>query len=142
MTHKELLARAMAARAHAYAPYSRFAVGAALLTRSGKVFTGCNVENACYNLGICAERVAVASAVAAGERDFDMIAVAAGGTRKISPCGACRQVLAEFGPQLKLVLGDGHGRSKMVGLPRLLPMAFSLRPPLPKRRAHPTRAAE
>ncbi|MBI3273201.1 MAG: cytidine deaminase [Planctomycetes bacterium] len=138
MSPKELLALAIAARAHAYAPYSHYSVGAALLTRGGKVFTGCNVENASYGLGTCAERVALATAVAAGEREFEWIAVAVGGADKARPCGACRQVLSEFAPELRLVLGNGRGRSMVTRLSRLLPMAFSLRePPASRRKRRP-----
>ena len=92
-----LLAAAWEARESAYAPYSRFAVGAALLGADGRVFKGCNVENLSYGLTICAERVAVASAVTAGQREFIAIAVVADTAVPISPCGACRQVLSEFG---------------------------------------------
>lgn len=140
MTPKELLAQAVAARAHAYAPYSHYAVGAALLTRAGKVFIGCNVENACYGLGTCAERVAIANAVAAGERDFVLMAVAIGGTDMARPCGACRQFMHEFAPDLRLVLGNGHGRARLVRLATLLPLSFSLRGPLTARgRGKPAR---
>jgi cytidine deaminase len=91
-------------RKHAHAPYSKFHVGAALLTKSGKIFLGCNVENASYGLTICAERSAVCSAVAAGERDWVAMAVATPGGH--SPCGACRQVLVEFAPELPILLVD------------------------------------
>lgn len=92
-----LIQAAWEAREKAYAPYSNFAVGAAVLTADGRVFSGCNVENLSYGLTICAERVAIGSAVAAGERVFPMIAVVADTEVPISPCGACRQVMAEFG---------------------------------------------
>ena len=97
-----LVAAALEARRQAYAPYSKFAVGAALLTSTGRIFPGCNVENTSYGLTICAERTAACSAVAAGEREFTAIAVAlsGGGT----PCGACRQFLAEFNPALPVFL--------------------------------------
>lgn len=92
-----LIQSAWDARENAYAPYSKFAVGAALLTGDGRVFTGCNVENLSYGLTICAERVAIGSAVAAGMRNLTMIAVVADTDVPVSPCGACRQVMAEFG---------------------------------------------
>lgn len=108
MTPRELLQLAEAARRHAHAPYSRYSVGAALLCRSGRVFTGCNVENASFGLSICAERTAVFKAVSEGELDYVAVAVAtpdAGAT----PCGACRQVLHEFAPDL-WVYWRGAGR--------------------------------
>jgi cytidine deaminase len=102
-----LIDLAIAARRRAYAPYSNYPVGAALRTKSGKVFTGVNVENAAYPAGVCAERTAVFTAVAAGEREFEVIAVvtANGGT----PCGSCRQVLAEFGLDTLVLIANGEG---------------------------------
>lgn len=104
----ELIARAQQARQRAYAPYSGYLVGAALLARSGTIYEGVNVENAAYPTGMCAERSAVFSAVSKGERDFSAIAVvtADGGT----PCGSCRQVLTEFGPKIVVFIADGQGR--------------------------------
>lgn len=104
----DLVRQALEARRHAYAPYSRYAVGAALLAESGKVYTGANVENAAYPTSMCAERSAVFHAVSQGERRFRAIAVvtANGG----SPCGACRQVLAEFGLETAVLVADGEGR--------------------------------
>ncbi len=93
MNPDELLALAISSRTAAYAPYSHFAVGAALETRSGRVFTGCNVENLSFGLTICAERSAVFAAVAAGERDFSQIVIVADSQEPVSPCGGCRQVL-------------------------------------------------
>ena len=97
----------MEARQHAYAPYSDFAVGAALLTASGEVVTGCNVENASYGLTLCAERAAVVGAVSQGHRRFLRLALSVPGGG--APCGACRQVLHEFAPDLELLLGDESG---------------------------------
>jgi cytidine deaminase len=97
MNWDDLLRQAWETRDHAYAPYSNFAVGAALLSTDGRIFTGCNVENLSYGLTICAERVAVGSAIAAGTRDFLALVVVADTAIPISPCGACRQVLSEFG---------------------------------------------
>jgi cytidine deaminase len=119
----KLLQRAAEVRRQAYAPYSKYTVGAALLADSGEIFSGCNVENASYGLTICAERNAVFAAVAAGQTKFEKIALslADAGT----PCGACRQVLNEFAPELVILLGDENG--KLLGtrtLCELLPDAF------------------
>lgn len=122
-----LLQAAREAREQAYVPYSRFAVGAALLTASGKVFTGCNVENASYGLTICAERVAVGCAVAAGERDFVAMAIVAPSPGPVSPCGACRQVLVEFNPKMHLVLANLQGEVLETTASDLLPDAFTAR---------------
>ena len=117
-----LIAAARQARRNAYAPYSGFGVGAALRTRSGRVVTGCNVENASYGLTICAERVAVVKAVSEGERDFEVIAVVSRGGA--SPCGACRQVLSEFSSDLRVILADLEGDGREFRLSELLPEAF------------------
>jgi len=97
MNRDTLVGAAWAVRDRAYAPYSKFRVGAALLAADGRVFTGCNVENLSYGLTICAERVAVGTAIAAGASEFSAVAVVADTKVPISPCGACRQVMAEFG---------------------------------------------
>src|SRR5688572_3369116 len=94
---KSLISAAISARLQAYAPYSNFQVGAALLGKDGSIFTGCNVENLSYGLTICAERNAICAAVAAGVREFEAIAIVADTREPVSPCGACRQVMAEFG---------------------------------------------
>ncbi len=112
----------MAARQHAYAPYSRFRVGAALLAGDGTIYVGCNVENASYGLTVCAERNAVAHALVSGARDFVAILVAT--ENGVTPCGACRQVLAEFNPRMTVVLVDEAGRRRMCSLADLLPDAF------------------
>lgn len=124
-----LLKAAASAAERAYAPYSRFSVGAALLAADGCVFVGCNVENASYGLTICAERSAVFSAVSAGVRDFSRIAIVASGTSMPYPCGACRQVLAEFcGAELEVLVApiDQLERREMLTLGDLLPHAFEL----------------
>jgi len=103
-TQNKLVMLAKEARARAYAPYSHFSVGAALLSKSGSVFTGCNVENASYGLSVCAERAAVFSAVAQGEHEFEALAIFTDTGKPVQPCGACLQVLAEFCDDLELVL--------------------------------------
>ena len=108
---RKLLATAKKAQRRAHAPYSKFHVGAALLTKSGKVYTGCNVENASYGLTICAERVALTKAVSEGHRQFKAIAVVAP-SASLSPCGACRQVLAEFGDMV-VVCADSRNSKKV-----------------------------
>ena len=120
---QELIEAASQARKWAYAPYSHYAVGAAVLTASGRIYDGINVENAAYPTGICAERVAVFKAVSEGERKFEAIAIVTnrGGT----PCGACRQVLAEFGLETQVLLADSQGRLlSESSLSELLPGAF------------------
>jgi cytidine deaminase len=114
------------ARRRAYAPYSGFAVGAALLTRSGSVIHGCNVENASYGLSICAERNAVLQAVSAGDSDFVALAVAAPKGKAAPPCGACRQVLHEFAPRLAVIYRGTGGRLRARRLDQLLPEAFGI----------------
>jgi cytidine deaminase len=124
---RTLVEAARAARDKAYAPYSEFRVGAALLAEDGSVVTGANVENASYGLSMCAERAAVAGAVAAGHRDFRAIAVAAGGTRPTTPCGACRQVLREFPAGTGLVViavGETGDEQLQATVGRLLPHGF------------------
>ena len=118
-----LVAAARACAASAYAPYSKFAVGAALLGESGTVYTGCNVENASYGLTICAERVALGKAVSEGERLFTVLAICVPGGGP--PCGACRQALHEFAPGLRIVMADPEGVVvREATLPELLPGAF------------------
>jgi cytidine deaminase len=123
MDHDELIARARDVMERAYAPYSGFRVGAALLGEDGSVHTGCNVENASYGLTVCAERAAVSSAVAQGVRRFRAVAIAASGSSAVPPCGACRQVLAEFSPRMTIVSVGGGERSQWT-LDELLPQPF------------------
>ena len=120
---ESLIAEAKAVRARAYAPYSKFAVGAALLGSSGRIYTGCNVENLSYGLTICAERSAVFTAVAAGEKAFAAIAIVADSKTPVSPCGACRQVLAEFGDSLQVCSANLQGQRYETTLRELIPRA-------------------
>ena len=126
MTDADLLTEAEAARAAAYAPYSNFQVGAALLAEDGTVQRGVNVENAAYPAGICAERTAIAAAVASGRRRFTAIAVAGPEGVAITPCGICRQVLSEFSPdgQLRVIARDTAGAIRATTIAALLPGAF------------------
>jgi cytidine deaminase len=120
---ESLLAAAVAARRGAYAPYSNFSVGAALLGRDGRIWTGANVENASYGLGMCAERTAIFTAVSANARSFEAIAVAGPDGMTTMPCGACRQVLFEFAPHLRIIYAD-QGEVKSQTIQQLLPAAF------------------
>ncbi|MBQ7317910.1 MAG: cytidine deaminase [Phascolarctobacterium sp.] len=122
---KELLEAALAARERAYAPYSKFLVGAAVRAISGRIYTGCNIENASYGLTICAERSALFSAVGAGERKFTALCVVGDTEAPISPCGACRQVMAEFKVP-KIILANLKGDVKEYTLDELLPLSFDL----------------
>jgi len=124
MKDSELIKKAKRARERAYAPYSEFKVGAALLVKSGKVYTGANVENATFGLTVCAERVAVFKAVANGEKDFVKIAVVADKPDPVTPCGACRQVLSEFSSDLKIICANLEGKTERYTLRELLPEAF------------------
>lgn len=119
---QKLVTAATKAREAAYVPYSQFAVGAALLASSGKIYTGCNVENASYGLTVCAERNALFHAVAQGERRFTAVAVVT--QNGVTPCGACRQVLAEFNAQLTVIVADIAGGRCVYNLAELLPDAF------------------
>lgn len=126
VTDPDLVALARQAREQAYAPYSGFPVGAALLGRSGRVFTGCNVENAAYPLCMCAERTAVFKAVSEGEREFEAIAVVT--FTGATPCGSCRQVLREFGGpdgDLRVIVADLEGNNRTFTIAELLPEAFT-----------------
>ena len=121
-----LIEAARAARLHAHAPFSRFLVGAALLGTDGRVFTGCNVENATYGLTVCAERVAVFKAVSEGHRDIEAIAVVGKSEDFTKPCGACRQVMVEFDPKMKVLRRGIDGFSADTTASELLPERFDL----------------
>lgn len=130
MNERELCLAAIHAMQHAYAPYSGYLVGAALLAASGKVYTGCNIENVSYTPTVCAERTAFFKAVSEGERQFSMLAVAGGKNGKISgrfpPCGVCRQVMAEFcDPDFPVLLVTGVDTFEKTTLQGLLPLSFS-----------------
>ena len=124
----DLVQRALAVREYAYAPYSGYQVGAAVLTADGRVFSGCNIENSSYGLTVCAERVALLKAVSEGFRKFTTLAVVGPGDDYCLPCGACLQVMAEFAPSLRILTADSTGRFRSRTLPELLPEAFTLIP--------------
>lgn len=121
----QLVEAAIEARKGAYAPYSQFAVGAALLAQDGQIFTGCNVENSSYGLSVCAERIALFKAVSEGVHEFSAIAIVADTKDPVSPCGACRQVLAEFSPNLMVIMANLEKEQHLKSLSELLPYPFS-----------------
>ncbi|GAB6280446.1 MAG: cytidine deaminase [Thermovirga sp.] len=127
ITPEELLNEAKKACGSAYAPYSGFPVGAAILADDGRVFRGSNVENGSFGLTVCAERSAVSVMLAAGTRNPEAIAIASSSGEPCPPCGACRQVLAEFNPGMIVVLEDGKGSFSIISLKDLFPMPFGLR---------------
>jgi cytidine deaminase len=123
---RELVEAALAARERAYAPYSGFTVGAAVRAGSGMIYSGCNVENGSYGLSMCAERVAIFTAIANGEREISALAVASGSGA--TPCGACRQALSEFAvcpEEVAVVVANGQGEERSYTLEQLLPAPFS-----------------
>ena len=124
MTDSELIQLSRKAAQNAYAPYSRFPVGAALECDDGTVYTGCNVENAAYGSTICAERTALVKAVSEGHTRFVRIAVSGAGTKICTPCGACRQMLAEFSPKMEVLCAGADGEYARYLLSELLPHSF------------------
>ncbi len=120
----DLIAAAVAALANAYSPYSKIQVGAALRTNDGRIFSGCNVENASFGMTWCAERTAIVKAVSEGAREFATLAIVTSLPRAIMPCGACRQVLHEFAPQLRIVVVGADGHRYATVLEDILPEAF------------------
>ncbi|MEO5903424.1 MAG: cytidine deaminase [Gemmatimonadaceae bacterium] len=122
---EDLRDTAFAAMENAYAPYSRFRVGAAVRTTTGEVIAGCNVENAAYGEALCAERVAIAAAVARGMKEFEEIAIASESDEPAAPCGSCRQTMSEFAPDLKITSYSSNGKQVTWRLSDLLPEAFA-----------------
>lgn len=125
MTDRELLSLARTASENAYVPYSKFSVGAALECADGTVFTGCNIENAALGSTICAERTAICKAVSEGKREFRRIAIWADSENYCMPCGACRQVMAEFAPELEVLCAKSGGRYVSYPLSKLMPYSFN-----------------
>jgi len=122
--YDELIREALQAREKAYVPYSRFPVGAALLTKKGNIYKGCNIECASYGATNCAERTAIFKAVSEGERDFEAIAVVGDSLNYTAPCGICRQVIAEFGKDMKIIIAKNEKDYKVFTLDELLPFSF------------------
>lgn len=123
MDKQDLIEQAIKAREKAYTPYSKFKVGAAVLTKSGKVFTGCNIESASYTPTICAERTALSKAVSEGEREFQSIAIV-GSSDYTFPCGVCRQMIREFGKDIEIIVANNVNDYKTFTLEELLPNSF------------------
>jgi len=123
---KKLIAKAAEARKQAYAPYSKFKVGAALEASDGRIFTGCNIENASHGVSCCAERTALNKAVSEGVRRFKRIAVVTGAKNPSTPCGICRQALSEFSPDIEIIMANTQGKAIISTLSDLLPNPFKL----------------
>lgn len=123
--YQELVKAAQKAKRHAYAPFSKFRVGAALLSGDGTIFTGCNIENSSFGLTICAERVAIFNAVSSGASKFTAIAIVSDDHGFTFPCGACRQVLSDLAGDIDFVMVDSNERFKILKLTSLLPFAFN-----------------
>ncbi|MFU2157657.1 cytidine deaminase [Caldisericum sp. AR60] len=124
MKKNEVIEKAIEAMNKAYAPYSKFKVGAALLTKSGKIFTGCNIENSSYGASVCAERVAIFKAVSEGEYEFELLVVATKTDEPSPPCGICRQVISEFSNDLPIILVNEKGSIIETNIKELLPFPF------------------
>ena len=127
MNYKSLAHLAIESKKNAFAPYSKFHVGAALLTSGGKIYTGCNVESSSYGLTMCAERTAVFKAYSEGERSFTAIAIAADTSDFCPPCGACRQVLSDLCGDIDVILVNSSGETALHKLSSLLPLAFGIK---------------
>jgi cytidine deaminase len=126
MKNTTLAARARAAMKHSYSPYSRFRVGAALLTSKGKVYTGCNIENSSYGLTMCAERTALFKAISEGEKRFAALAITSDDDTFTPPCGACRQVIMDLAGDIDIVLARKDGTLKVLRTSELLPLPFGI----------------
>lgn len=124
MNIKKLAAAARKAKARSHSPYSKFRVGAALLTKSGRIFSGCNIENSSFSLTICAERTALFKAISEGSTRFTAIAIASDTNSFVPPCGACRQVIYELAGNIKIILTDKRGRTRELAMSDLLPLPF------------------
>jgi len=122
---EKLIAAAWEGRKNAYAPYSHFAVGAAVLTAEGRIYTGCNIENISYGLTNCAERTAIFQAIAHGEREFTHLVICTDTDNWTAPCGACRQVMLEFAPQMQVIMVNSRGERKQLSAAELMPDAFA-----------------
>jgi cytidine deaminase len=125
MDYKELIQAARKAKKNSHSPYSKFRVGAALLTKSGKIYTGCNIENSSYSLTVCAERTALFKAVSEGEKKFLAMVISTDVKDFISPCGACRQVISDLAGDIDIVLTNGVGKTKIMRMKELLPHPFT-----------------
>lgn len=123
-TNEKLIEAARKARENAHAPFSNFKVGAALLTKSGEIVTGCNIENASYGLTMCAERVAIFKAISAGKHEFQKIAIVADTPNLTPPCGACRQIIWEFCGDIEVLMANLNGKTETFQMSELLPKAF------------------
>ena len=122
--YSALVKKAQSAKKYSYSPYSKFRVGAAVLSTSGKVFTGCNIENSSFGLTVCAERTALFKAISEGTRKFKAIAIASDASGFISPCGACRQVILDLASGIDVIMSDSRGETKIVKARELLPYPF------------------
>jgi len=125
MDYKELIQAARKAKTHSHSPYSKFRVGAAVMTKSGKIYTGCNIENSSYSLTVCAERTALFKAVSEGEKKFLAMVISTDVNDFISPCGACRQVISDLAGDINVILTNGVGKTKIMKMKDLLPHPFT-----------------
>jgi cytidine deaminase len=123
----DLIKMALNAIKNAYAPYSKFRVGAVVRTKRGSIYTGVNIENASYGLTVCAERVAIFKAVSEGDQEIEEVIVAVETDELVAPCGACRQVIAEFNPHAKIIMVNNKGKVKETTLDKLLPDVFTFK---------------
>ena len=125
MDYKGLIQAARKAKTHSHSPYSKFRVGAAVMTKSGKIYTGCNIENSSYSLTVCAERTALFKAVSEGEKKFLAMVISTDVNDFISPCGACRQVISDLAGDIIVILTNGVGKTKIMKMKDLLPHPFT-----------------